>query len=135
MPIETIRDLNADTIEELQQLYASNKASESFYLEAAEKVDDGATTGLFGEIANERMLQAAELRDHLYATDEDARHDQRREAARVADRDRARRRPAARSVSQLDQGHPGPAAERRLAAPLPPGQGAPRPDPRASRLG
>lgn len=71
MPIETIRDLNADTIEELQQLYASNKASESFYLEAAEKVDDGATTGLFGEIANERMLQAAELRDHLYATDEE----------------------------------------------------------------
>ena len=70
MPIETKSHLNASTLEAVQELYAANMGSRSFYEEAAKRVDSRVAAQLFREVAVERETLARELEEYLGVGDE-----------------------------------------------------------------
>lgn len=63
--METVRDLNEDTLEGLQDLIQLNIDSAEGFRDAAEKVDDNALSSLFSRLSQERFTQSQELKRYV----------------------------------------------------------------------
>ena len=73
--METIGDLNSETIEALKELVETNADSVKGYKAAADAIEDAEISSFFKEAAIERFKHVAELRVYLGLNNEDASTD------------------------------------------------------------
>ncbi len=72
-PIESITNLNEETVDRIKDLVCINKDSAEGFQLAAEVVSDPELKGLFSRMSSERQAFAEELRTYVLINDEDTR--------------------------------------------------------------